>query len=158
MKPKISIYVESDFRKLVLKDDKLGRVMDDIYQFGSEIQRRTFVGGRFILATNTESPSQIFWNYKNQQSTERGFRFLKDKQFFVDSFFLEKPQQVETILFVISLCLLVYNLGQRELRNSLKRTCTGVKNNSGKLTNTPTFKINISMLLRNSADKLEQLP
>ena len=34
----------------------------------------------------------------------------------------KEGMQVETILFVMSLCLLVYNLGQRELRNSLKRT------------------------------------
>ena len=73
-----------------------------------EIKRRTLVAGRFILATNIESYSEIqapeiLWNYKNQQSCERGFRFLKDPQFFADSFFVEKPQRVETILFVMSL-------------------------------------------------------
>ncbi len=61
-------------------------------------------------------------------------------QFFADSFFVEKPERVETILFVMSLCLLVYNLGQRELRNTLKRTNNGVKNQLGKLTNTPTLR------------------
>jgi transposase len=30
-----------------------------------------------------------------------------------------KKFKVETILFIMSLCLLVYNLGQRELRNTL---------------------------------------
>ncbi len=61
-------------------------------------------------------------------------------QFFADSFFVEKPQRVETILFVMSLCLLVYNLGQRELRNTLKRTSNLLKNQLGKLTNTPTLR------------------
>lgn len=103
------------------------------------------MAGRFILATNIESNSEIaaaeiLWNYKNQQSCERGFKFLKDPQFFADSFFVDKPQRVETILFIMSLCLLVYNLGQRELRNTLKRTNNGVKNQLGKLTNTPTFR------------------
>ncbi len=91
------------------------------------------MAGRFILATNIGSPlaikaPEILWNYKNQHSYERRFGFLKDRQFFADSFFVEKPQRVETILFVMSLCLLVYNLSQRELINGLKRTCTGVKN------------------------------
>ena len=103
------------------------------------------MAGRFILATNIQSSSEIqspeiLWNYKNQQSCERGFKFLKDPQFFADSFFVEKPQRVETILFIMSLCLLVYNLGQRELINTLKRTNNGVKNQLGKLTNNPTLR------------------
>ena len=40
----------------------------------------------------------------------------------------------------MSLCLLVYNLGQRELRNRLKRAQTGVKNQVGKITDTPTLR------------------
>ncbi len=39
-----------------------------------------------------------------------------------------------------SLCLLVYNLGQRELRNTLKRTSNFLKNQLGNLTNTPTLR------------------
>ncbi len=111
----------------------------------SEIERRTLVAGRFILATNIESNSEIkspeiIWNYKNQQACERDFRFLKDPQFFADSFFVEKPQIIETILFVMSVCLLVYNLGQRELINTLKRTSNLFTNQLGKLTNTPTLR------------------
>nr|WP_293106566.1 hypothetical protein [Okeania sp. SIO2F4] len=91
------------------------------------------MAGRFILATNIESHSEIkspeiLWNYKNQQAGERGFSFLKDPQFLADSFFVEKPQRLETILLIMSLCLLVYNLGPRELKNTLKRTNNGVKN------------------------------
>jgi transposase len=57
---------------------------------------------------------------------------------FADSFFVEKPERVETILFLMSLCLMVYNLGQRELRKSLKRAKTGVNNQVGKLTDSQT--------------------
>ena len=70
---------------------------------------------------------------------ERGFRLIIEPQFFADSFFVKKPERVETILFIMSLCLLVYNLGQRELRKTLKRTNSAVKNQLGKLTNTPTL-------------------
>jgi len=101
--------------------------------------------GRFILATNLVEdeklePSEIITNYKNQQSCERGFRFLKDPLFFTDSFFVENPERIETMLFLMSLCLLVYNLGQRELRNSLKRIKIGIKNQLGKLTISPTLR------------------
>ena len=68
--------------------------------------------------SEVQSP-EILWNYKNQQSCERGFRVLKAQLFFADSFFVKKPEIVETILFIMSLCLLVYNLGQRELRKTL---------------------------------------
>jgi transposase len=44
------------------------------------------------------------------------------------------------MLFLMSLCLLVYNLGQRQLRNSLKRIKIGVKNQLGKLTMNPTLR------------------
>lgn len=108
-----------------------------------EIQRKE--AGRFILATNLVddeklTPEEIITNYKNQQSCERGFRFLKDPLFFADSFFVENPERIETMLFLMSLCLLVYNLGQRELRNSLKRIKIGIKNQLGKLTYSPTLR------------------
>ncbi len=109
-----------------------------------EVQRKE--AGRFILATNLVdddeklTPEEIITNYKNQQSCERGFRFLKDPLFFADSFFVENPERIETMLFLMSLCLLVYNLGQRELRNSLKRVKIGIKNQLGKLTICPTLR------------------
>ena len=112
----------------------------------SEIEIRKKEAGRFILATNLINddeklkPSEIITTYKNQQSCERGFRFLKDPLFFADSFFVENPERIETMLFLMSLCLLVYNLGQRELRNSLKRIKIGIKNQLGKLTLSPTLR------------------
>ena len=40
----------------------------------------------------------------------------------------------------MSLCLSVYNLGQRELRKTLKITNSEVENQLGKHTNTPTLR------------------
>ncbi len=85
-------------------------------------------------------PAEMVTTYKNQQSCERGFRFLKDPLFFADSFFVEKTERIETMLLLMSFCLLVYNLGQRELRNSLKRAKSGVKNQVSKLTSRPTMR------------------
>lgn len=89
-----------------------------------EIVRRRKEAGRFILATNLVDEedkldsAEMVTTYKNQQSCERGFRFLKEPLFFADSFFVKKTERIETMLFLMSFCLLVYNLGQRELRNS----------------------------------------
>jgi len=43
-----------------------------------------------------------------QQSTERGFRFLKDPLFF-SSVFLNSTERVAALAMVMGLCLLVYN-------------------------------------------------
>ena len=52
-----------------------------------EVERQQV--GRFILATNVLdinqlSPDEMIAKYKNQQSSERGFSFLKDPLFFKD--------------------------------------------------------------------------
>ncbi|NES18045.1 MAG: IS1634 family transposase [Symploca sp. SIO3E6] len=89
--------------------------------------------GRFILATNQLDKSQlssdeILVKYKEQQAVERGFAFLKDPLFFVDSVFAKSPSRVETMAMLMGLCLLVYSLGQRELRRRLREANTGLKN------------------------------
>lgn len=101
--------------------------------------------GRFILATNELDKSQITSNeilikYKEQQAPERGFAFLKDPLFFADSVFLKSPQRIETMAMLMGLCLLVYSLGQRELRRQLKEAKAGLKNQLGKLTQSPTLR------------------
>ena len=115
------------------------------YEKTEEIEIQKKQAGRFILATNLVDdnklkPEEIITNYKNQQSCERGFRFLKDPLFFADSLFIENPERIETMLCLMSLCLLVYNLGQRELRNNLKRAKIGINNQLGKLTDSPTLR------------------
>jgi transposase len=101
--------------------------------------------GRFILATNQLDKNQlssdeILIKYKEQQAPERGFAFLKDPLFFADSVFLKSPQRVETMAMLMGLCLLVYSLGQRELRRCLKDSKTALKNQLGKLTQCPTLR------------------
>jgi transposase len=101
--------------------------------------------GRFILATNilseTELPaSEILVAYKKQQSCERGFGFLKDPLFFADSLFLKNPERIETMMMLMGLSLMVYTIGQRELRNNLQLQKSSVKNQLNKLTERPTLR------------------
>jgi transposase len=127
------------------KKEKSYKLKLKIEENSEVIERKKRSTGRFILATNILeekeiTSAEILLNYKNQQGCEQGFGFLKDPLFFADSFFVEKEERVETILWLMSLCLLVYNLGQRELRNSLKRTNNVVKNQVGKGINNPTLR------------------
>lgn len=106
-----------------------------------EIQR----AGRFILATNVLdegvlSDEEVLTEYKAQQSTERGFRFLKEPLFFTSSIFLNTPQRVAAMAMVMGLCLLVYSLGQRALRQALDQAKQTVENQVGKSTAKPTLR------------------
>ena len=78
-----------------------------------DIQRKR--AGRFILATNVLTPQELsaddaLKEYKAQQGTERGFRFLKDPLFFTSSVFLKTPKRIAVLGMIMALCLLVYNL------------------------------------------------
>ena len=108
-----------------------------------KIEEEEKKAGRFILATNVLeklSPAEIIIAYKGQQSCERGFRFLKDPLFFADSVFLKYPSRVETMAMLMGLSLLVYTIGQRQLRANLKQNNTGVKNQLGQITDRPTLR------------------
>lgn len=106
-----------------------------------EVQR----AGRFILATNVLAPNQldddeILREYKAQQSTERGFRFLKDPLFFTSSVFLNSTERVAALAMIMGLCFLVYSLGQRALRQALDRAKKTIDNQLGKPTANPTMR------------------
>lgn len=80
--------------------------------------------GFFILATNDlnkeEFPAQeVLDTYKSQQSVERGFRFLKSPDFLVSALFLKKPERIESLLMIMTLCLLVYASIEYKVRKSL---------------------------------------
>ncbi len=127
-------------------------------QKSEKIAEENKKAGRFILATNVLknlSSSEILTAYKGQQSCERGFRFLKDPLFLrtrvlrspqnremsvADSVFLKYPSRIETMAMLMGLSLLVYTIGQRQLRANLKQNQTGVKNQLGKLTEKPTLR------------------
>lgn len=101
--------------------------------------------GRFILATNdldTEHyPDDLMLQeYKEQQNVEGGFRFVKDPWFMVDSIFLKSPKRIEGLMMVMTLCLMVYNIAQYKLRESLKEKGDTLPNQLGKKVRNPTMR------------------
>ena len=70
----------------------------------SAVAKATKASGRFILATNVLdaeqlNPDEMIVKYKEQQSAERGFGFLKDPLFFTDSVFLKSPERIEALIW-----------------------------------------------------------
>jgi transposase len=101
--------------------------------------------GRFILATNeldaeSLNESQVLAEYKGQQGNERGFGFLKDPLFFASSVFLKSPERIMALGMILGLCLLVYTLGQRQLRQALHQANQSLANQLGKGTQRPTLR------------------
>ena len=109
------------------------------------IERHRRQAGRFILATNQLDESQwtndtVLREYKNQQACERGFRFIKDPLFFASSVFLKSPRRIMALAMIMGLCLIVYSLGQRQLRQALAQAHVTLPNQKGKPTATPTLR------------------
>ena len=101
--------------------------------------------GRFIIATNVLdrnilTAEEMLSKYKEQQAVERGFRFLKDPMFFTDSVFLKSPERIEALGLIMGLCLLVYTLGQRQLRQTLQLRNARVPNQLNYPTQSPTLR------------------
>ena len=89
-----------------------------------ERQKRLMQHSCYTIGTNSKefelSAEDVIEAYKNQNaSVERGFRFLKDLQFFVSSFFLKKPARIMSLLMIMTLSLLVYSVTQKHLRKQL---------------------------------------
>lgn len=109
------------------------------------IEEQQRIAGRFILATNVLECApldavEVLAEYKKQQSSERGFRFLKDPLFFTSSVLLKSRQRIMALAMVMALCLLVYTLAQRKLRQALSEAKTGIPNQLAKLTAQPTMR------------------
>ncbi len=102
--------------------------------------------GRFVLASNELDPAkltpqQMLARYKDQTRTvERGFRFLKDPLFFTSSVFLKREQRIAALGMVMALALLVYAVGEWELRRSLSEQQLTLPDQKGKATARPTLR------------------
>ena len=103
----------------------------------------------FVIVTNdTENDwkaAELLKNYKSQQRVERGFRFLKDPQFFMDSFFLKKPERIEALLMIMVTSLFVYSATEYIIRKKLKKESKTLPNQVNKEVQNPTVRWIYSM-------------
>ena len=99
--------------------------------------------GCFVLGTNDTGAgrlgaAKLLETYKSQQQVERGFRFLKSPDFLVSSLYLKKPERIEALLMVMTLCLMVYAAIQHRVRHELKRQGRTFPNMKKKPAQNPT--------------------
>jgi transposase len=116
----------------------------ELYEAGVEEAKRSL--GKFIVATNelevqNLSAAAMLENYTAQGvSVERGFRFLKDPMFFAHSLFLKNPARIMALIMIMGLALLIFALGERQLRQALKQNNETIPDQKGKPTQTPTLR------------------
>jgi transposase len=101
--------------------------------------------GKFIVATNELDATKlkdedIFSTYKGQSKVEKGFRFLKDPQFLAATLFVKKPERVEALLFIMTLCLTVYAAIEYRIRQKLQEENQTIPNQLGKEVKNPTAR------------------
>ena len=109
------------------------------------ISRSRSCKGRFILATNqldetVLSNPEVLREYKAQSGVERGFKFIKDDTFQVDSVFLKTPSRIEALMMVMTLCLMVYGVSEYELHQSMQASGSTIRNQANKPTGKPSLK------------------
>ena len=79
----------------------------------------------FVVATN---------------DVERGFRFLKDPEFFADSIFVSKNEYIQALLMIMTFGLAVFSGLESKLRNPMKESNVQLPNQIGKLTDKITMR------------------
>ena len=70
---------------------------------------------RSLIAT---VPVALLAEYKGQVHVERHFHFLKDP-LFVDALYVQKPERIEALGYVLLLLCLLYSLAERRLPHSV---------------------------------------
>jgi len=104
------------------------------------LRRAAFLVGTNLLDTDAWPDEAIIALYREQSVVERGFAFLKDPLFLASSVFVKRPERIMALAFVMTLCLLVYKLGEGRLRQRLAATGQTVPDQKGKPTARPTLR------------------
>lgn len=112
--------------------------------YGVKRERKLKQLGYFILASNDLSEEMTMANmlntYKEQQSIEKGFRFLKSPDFLINSLSLKKPERIEALLMVMTSCLMVYASLEYKIRKGLKLKELLFPDQKNKPNQTPTAR------------------
>jgi len=100
--------------------------------------------GFFIIATNDLDESmtmdKMLSTYKEQQSVEKGFRFLKSPDFLTSAIFIKKPERIEALLMVMTSCLMIYASLEHQIRKKLKEKELYFPDQKKKLYQNPTAR------------------
>lgn len=106
------------------------------------IQKEQSLMGRFVLASNdiTIDPEVCLEYYKEQNTVERGFRFIKGNSFHASEVYLENSDRIAALSMVMVLCLLVYSFTEWVIRETLRSEKKQIRDQKGKPTKKPSAK------------------
>lgn len=96
----------------------------------------------YVIGSNAIelSSQEIIEAYKNQYHVERGFRYLKNPQFFAPAFFVKNPKRMTGLVMVMLLALLIYTIAERRLRQKLKQLNETLPNQIKQQIQNPTLR------------------
>ncbi|WP_341737274.1 DUF4277 domain-containing protein [Microcoleus sp. CAWBG640] len=130
-----------------LNDDRLGRVLDKLYLAGiTEIFTTIALEAaqKFEINTDTSdldsSSFHLHGKYEQELPSVSFYSTETDSNQLENLSINHSPERIEALTLIMGLCLLVYTLGQRLLRQNLQLTNKTVKNQLGKGTNRPTLR------------------
>jgi transposase len=102
------------------------RIHAEIAEHQQVIDQKRAETGCFVLLSNrpsqgpdAQTPEELLRTYKAQAGNERNFSFLKDP-LIVNDLFLKKPERIEALGMILLLCLLIWNIMQRQMRQHLE--------------------------------------
>lgn len=99
------------------------RVCGEVSEDEEKVSRLRQYEGWFCILSNVakdqQSAEDLLSIYKRQSKVERGFRFLKSPYFLLPAFFLKKPSRMESLMFLMTVTLLVYSALEREVKRVL---------------------------------------
>lgn len=118
-----------------------GDIATQVAAYQERLERKSC----FIIATNEQDVSrladdELLITYKEQQTVERGFRFLKDPQFMASTLFLKSVKRVMALTVIMTLCLMVYAALEYRIRQSLQENEETFPNQLGKQVVNPTAR------------------
>jgi transposase len=102
--------VDTRYRLLLAPDENTGHY-----------QSQMKMAGCFVMISNVSkermTAREVLKTYKEQYGVEQNFSFLKEPLIANDTF-LKKPSRIDALTFILLVSLMIWNLIQRELRNS----------------------------------------
>ena len=112
-------------------------------------QKKLSKAGCFVMITNTAkdkmSAREVLKTYKAQYGVEKNFSFLKEPLIANDTF-LKKPSRIDALVFILLVSLMIWNLMQRELRNSEQVHAGQLQDLNKRPTQRPTSYLLMSQL------------
>jgi len=104
-------------------------------------EKKLKMAGCFVMITNIQTgkmtSGEVLKTYKEQYGVEQNFSFLKEPLIANDTF-LKKASRIDALTFILLISLMIWNLIQRQLRNSDEVKNCLLKNLNKQPTQRPT--------------------